>query len=155
MEEVTIVGVDLAKRVFQLHGAAADGTVVFRKKLSRAQFLPFLAAQPACTVAMAAEIVDSVPTTGTGMPSTSNSTSRPARQAPTTSSPASGSRRSSRTRCSTCDPAPTTSTRWLYRPWRRPRYSIIRATYRPTRSSARPSGSTMATKPRATSSLKA
>ena len=54
MKEVTIVGVDLAKRVFQLHGAAADGSVVFRKKLSRAQLLPFLAAQPACTVAMEA-----------------------------------------------------------------------------------------------------
>jgi len=26
--EVTIIGVDLAKNVFQLHGAAADGTVV-------------------------------------------------------------------------------------------------------------------------------
>ena len=35
MKEVSIVGVDLAKRVFQLHGAAADGSVVFRKKLSR------------------------------------------------------------------------------------------------------------------------
>ena len=35
MEEVTIIGVDLAKNVFQLHGAAADGVVVFRKKLSR------------------------------------------------------------------------------------------------------------------------
>jgi hypothetical protein len=35
MEEVTIVGVDLAKRVFQLHGAATDGSVVFRRKLSR------------------------------------------------------------------------------------------------------------------------
>ena len=53
-ERVTIVGVDLAKRVFQLHGATADGTVVFRKKLSRAQLLPFLVAQPACTVAMEA-----------------------------------------------------------------------------------------------------
>ena len=39
MNKVTIVGVDLAKPVFQLHGAAADGTVVFRKKLSRAQLL--------------------------------------------------------------------------------------------------------------------
>jgi transposase len=54
MKEVTIVGIDLAKRVFQLHGAAADGAVVFRKKLSRAQLLPFLAAQPACIVAMEA-----------------------------------------------------------------------------------------------------
>ena len=35
MENVSIVGIDLAKRSFQLHGAAADGTVVFRKKLSR------------------------------------------------------------------------------------------------------------------------
>ena len=32
MPEATITGVDLAKRVFQLHGAAADGSVVFLKK---------------------------------------------------------------------------------------------------------------------------
>lgn len=54
MQRPTIIGVDLAKRVFQVHGAAADGSVVFRKKLSRAQFLPFLAAQPRSTVAMEA-----------------------------------------------------------------------------------------------------
>ena len=29
MGEVSIIGVDLAKNVFQLHGAAADGSVVF------------------------------------------------------------------------------------------------------------------------------
>lgn len=28
MKEVSVIGVDLAKNVFQLHGAAADGTVV-------------------------------------------------------------------------------------------------------------------------------
>jgi len=54
MKEVTIVGVDLAKRVFQVHGAAADGSVVFRKKLPRKQLLSFLAQQPICTVAMEA-----------------------------------------------------------------------------------------------------
>lgn len=54
MAEVTIIGVDLAKRVFQAHGAAADGSVIFRKKLSRNQFLSFLAAQPRCIVAMEA-----------------------------------------------------------------------------------------------------
>lgn len=54
MNEVTIVGIDLAKRVFQVHGAAADGSVVFRKKLSRTQLLPFLAQQPICMVAMEA-----------------------------------------------------------------------------------------------------
>jgi hypothetical protein len=31
MEEVTIIGVDLAKNVFQVHGATADGSVLFRK----------------------------------------------------------------------------------------------------------------------------
>lgn len=33
MDEVNIIGVDLAKQVFQLHGAASDGRVIFRKKL--------------------------------------------------------------------------------------------------------------------------
>jgi len=35
MNEVGIVGVDLAKRVFQLHGARADGTVAFRNEVAR------------------------------------------------------------------------------------------------------------------------
>lgn len=54
MNEVTIIGVDLAKKVFQVHGAATDGSVVFRKKLSRAQVLRFLERQPSCIVAMEA-----------------------------------------------------------------------------------------------------
>lgn len=35
MSEAIIIGIDLAKRVFQLHGARVHGSVVFRKKLSR------------------------------------------------------------------------------------------------------------------------
>ncbi len=35
MAEFTIVGLDLAKRIFQVHGATADGGVAVRKKLSR------------------------------------------------------------------------------------------------------------------------
>jgi hypothetical protein len=31
MKEVSIIGLDLAKNVFQTHGAAADGSVVFRR----------------------------------------------------------------------------------------------------------------------------
>ncbi len=54
MKEVTIIGVDLAKNVFQVHGAAADGSVVFRKKLSRPQFAKFMSETPACIVAMEA-----------------------------------------------------------------------------------------------------
>ena len=52
MEEVTIIGIDLAKRSFQVHGARADGSVAYRKKLSRGKLLGFLASQPPCTVAM-------------------------------------------------------------------------------------------------------
>jgi transposase len=54
MEEVSIVGVDLAKQVFQIHGSAADGRALFRKKLSRLQFRKFMAALPPCVVAMEA-----------------------------------------------------------------------------------------------------
>ena len=54
MSEVTIIGIDLAKRVFQLHGARKDGSVVFRKRLSRGQLLAFVAEQPRCVVAMEA-----------------------------------------------------------------------------------------------------
>ena len=39
MVEITIIGLDLAKKSFQVHGASADGTVVFRKKLSRGRVL--------------------------------------------------------------------------------------------------------------------
>jgi transposase len=54
MGEVGIIGLDLAKNVFQAHGAGADGSVIFRRKLSRAQLLKFMAAQPPCVVAMEA-----------------------------------------------------------------------------------------------------
>ena len=54
MEKVSMIGIDLAKNWFQLHGAAADGSVVFRKKLVRRKVLDFLASQPNCPVAMEA-----------------------------------------------------------------------------------------------------
>ena len=54
MGEVSIIGLDLAKNVFQAHGAGADGSVIFRRKLSRAQLLKFMAAQSPCVVAMEA-----------------------------------------------------------------------------------------------------
>lgn len=54
MAEVSIIGLDLAKHSFQVHGASADGSVLFRKKLSRAQVLAFFSGQPKCVVAMEA-----------------------------------------------------------------------------------------------------
>jgi transposase len=54
MGEVSTIGVDLAKNVFQVHGADASGAVLFRKKLRRHQVLTFFAGQKPCTVAMEA-----------------------------------------------------------------------------------------------------
>ena len=54
MLEVNTIGLDLAKNMFQAHGSDASGAVLFRKKLRRDHVLRFLAAQPACTVAMEA-----------------------------------------------------------------------------------------------------
>ena len=50
----TMIGVDLAKNVFQLHGASMTGQVKFRKKLTRPQFLKFMAGQPPVVVVMEA-----------------------------------------------------------------------------------------------------
>jgi transposase len=41
MEKATIIAVDLAEHVFQVHGACADGSVAFRKKISGLSFYPF------------------------------------------------------------------------------------------------------------------
>src|ERR671927_1790041 len=54
MNQVSTVGLDLAKYIFQLHGADSAGAVVFRKKLRRGQLLAFLATLPPCMVALEA-----------------------------------------------------------------------------------------------------
>ncbi len=54
MEKASMIGMDLAKNSFQLHGAGADGSVAFRKKLSRSKVLTFLGNQAPCVVAMEA-----------------------------------------------------------------------------------------------------
>jgi transposase len=48
MSELHIVGVDLAKRVFHVHGADVSGRVIFRQKLSRPQFAKFLSELAVC-----------------------------------------------------------------------------------------------------------
>ncbi len=54
MSEITTVGLDFAKNVFQVHGADARGSVVFRKKLRRSAVLEFFSKLPPCLVAMEA-----------------------------------------------------------------------------------------------------
>ena len=54
VDELHIVGIDLAKQTFHLHGAKQDGTVLFRKKLPRAQMTKFFDQLEPCTIAMEA-----------------------------------------------------------------------------------------------------
>ena len=54
MEQASTIGLDIAKRVFQAHGADRSGHVVLRKRLMRDKLLAFFAAQPPCTVALEA-----------------------------------------------------------------------------------------------------
>ena len=52
--QITIIGLDLAKSVFQVHAVDAEGRVVVRKALRRTQVLPFFARLPSCLVGMEA-----------------------------------------------------------------------------------------------------
>jgi transposase len=54
MSEVTTIGIDLAKSVFQVHGADCSGTTVIRRQLRRRQVLPFFRKQPPCLIGMEA-----------------------------------------------------------------------------------------------------
>src|SRR6476659_2858878 len=54
MGDVITIGLDIAKSVFQIHGVDADGTVVIRKRVSRAKVLEFFAAVPRCLVGIEA-----------------------------------------------------------------------------------------------------
>ncbi len=48
--EISTIGLDLAKNVFQVHGVSPTGEVVVRKTLRRAQVLPFFAKLAPCLV---------------------------------------------------------------------------------------------------------
>lgn len=54
MVEISRIGLDLAKSVFQLHGVDAAGTVVLRRQLRRGEVLKFFAGLSPCLVAMEA-----------------------------------------------------------------------------------------------------
>lgn len=52
--QVTTVGLDLAKSIFQVHGVSEDGEVAFNQALRRAQLLAFFENLPPCLVGMEA-----------------------------------------------------------------------------------------------------
>jgi transposase len=54
MKQITTIGLDLAKQVFQVHGAESDGSPVVSRKLRRADVLDFFKKLSPCLVGMEA-----------------------------------------------------------------------------------------------------
>jgi transposase len=54
MADVHVIGLDIAKSVFQLHGLDDEGATVLQKRLTRARLLPFFEKLPPCLVGIEA-----------------------------------------------------------------------------------------------------
>ena len=54
MEEITTIGLDLTKSVFQVHAVGADGKTVLRRQVRRAQMLAFFGTLAPCLIGMEA-----------------------------------------------------------------------------------------------------
>lgn len=54
MEQISAIGLDIAKSVFQVHGIDVSGAVVVRRQLRRRQVLSFFSKMPPCLVGMEA-----------------------------------------------------------------------------------------------------
>jgi transposase len=54
MGGITTVGLDLAKNVFQVHGVDGAGSIIVRRRLRRADVLPFFEQLPGCLVGLEA-----------------------------------------------------------------------------------------------------
>src|SRR3954464_7884103 len=54
MQQVTTVGLDLAKNLFQVHGADAQGRPVLKRKLARGKVLELFATLPRCLIGLEA-----------------------------------------------------------------------------------------------------
>jgi len=54
MEQISTIGLDLAKNVFQVHGADAEGAPIFNRKLRRGELLAFFAKLSPCLVGLEA-----------------------------------------------------------------------------------------------------
>ncbi|MBY5727775.1 IS110 family transposase [Rhizobium leguminosarum] len=54
MDKIATIGLDIAKQVFQVHGADAQGATLFNRKLRRSEVRPFFEKLSPCIVAMEA-----------------------------------------------------------------------------------------------------
>ena len=52
--QITTIGIDLAKTVFQVHAVDADGATVVRKRLRRSEVLSFVSGLEPCLIGMEA-----------------------------------------------------------------------------------------------------
>ncbi len=50
--QISTIGIDLAKNVFQVHGVDAQGKITLVRQLRRNQMIAFLAKLPACLIGM-------------------------------------------------------------------------------------------------------
>ena len=51
---ITMIGLDTAKSVFQVHGVNETGKVEIKRKLRRSELIPFFEKQEVCTVVIEA-----------------------------------------------------------------------------------------------------
>lgn len=54
MSKVTLLGIDIAKNVFQLHGVDEKGRPVLRRRLARSKFVEFITNLHPCIIAIEA-----------------------------------------------------------------------------------------------------
>ena len=54
MNKIITIGLDIAKKVFQVHGIDGAGAILVQRSLRRAQVLGWFAAQPACLIGLEA-----------------------------------------------------------------------------------------------------
>ena len=54
MEQIRVIGLDIAKSVFQVHGVDGEGEVVVRRRLKRSRVVPFFASIEPCRVGIEA-----------------------------------------------------------------------------------------------------
>lgn len=54
MSNITVLGIDLAKDVFQLHGVNEHGKPTLKKKIKREALANFIAQMPQCKIVMEA-----------------------------------------------------------------------------------------------------
>ena len=52
--DIKVIGLDLAKNVFQVHGMNAAGKMLYNRQLKRREVLAFFATQPPCLVGLEA-----------------------------------------------------------------------------------------------------